>query len=157
MQDFDGVYRAHVQAVFRFATRCVSDRALAEDLTAEAFLELYRHRDRIDETRLPGWLLTVVRNRARDHWRRQAVEQRFLAETSTSDEAHSEAPGTERWLLESTELKSVHRACLMLRYVHDLSRSEIAAATGLTETQVKGQLQYALELLRRSFVKGGVR
>jgi RNA polymerase sigma-70 factor (ECF subfamily) len=41
--------------------------------------------------------------------------------------------------------------CLILRYVHDLSRTEIAEQTGLSETQIKGHLQYALKLLRQSF------
>jgi DNA-directed RNA polymerase specialized sigma24 family protein len=31
-----------------------------------------------------------------------------------------------------------------------MTRSEIAATTGLSETQVKGHLQYALTLLRKA-------
>src|SRR5215471_18467157 len=105
MTEFDAVYRTHVQAVFRFALRAVSNRALAEDLTAEAFLELYRHRADIDETRLPAWLLTVVRNRARDHWRRRAVEQRHAdAVVSTTNSKTTATPcdaeSLERWILE---------------------------------------------------------
>lgn len=150
MGEFEELYRAHVQAVFRFALRCVAKRDLAEDLTSEAFLALYRNLERIDASLLPGWLFTVVRNRARDHWRRQAVEQRYLA---TLDEpvAQAEAPALERWILESPDLKPVHRTCLMLRYVHGMTRAEIASSTGLSETQVKGYLQYALELLRKSY------
>ncbi|MGE5244073.1 MAG: RNA polymerase sigma factor [Betaproteobacteria bacterium] len=155
MSEFDEVYRAHVQAVFRFALRCVSDRALAEDLTAEAFLELYLQRGRIDESRLPGWLLTVVRNRARDHWRRQQVERRYLEQTPAP--APDDTSELARWILEGADLKPVHRTCLMLRYVHGMTRAEIASALGLSEVQVKGYLQYALELLRKSIaeVKGG--
>jgi RNA polymerase sigma-70 factor (ECF subfamily) len=152
MAEFDAVYRAHVQSVFRFALRAVSNRALAEDLTAEAFLELYRRQDEIDVSRLPGWLLTVVRNKARDHWRRQQVERRYAEQEA--DTELSEAPALERWVLDSADLKPVHRTCLMLRYVHGMSRTEIAATTGLSETQVKGYLQYALELLRKSYQKG---
>jgi DNA-directed RNA polymerase specialized sigma24 family protein len=39
----------------------------------------------------------------------------------------------------------------MLRYVYGMTRAEIAAKTGLSEMQVKGYLQYGLEVLRRSF------
>jgi len=155
MDEFDAVYRAHVQSVFRFALRAVSNRALAEDLTAEAFLELYRRRDQIDASRLPAWLLTVVRNKARDHWRRQQVEQRYVEREGGAEPV--EAPALEQWVLESSDLKPVHRTCLMLRYVHGMSRAEIATTTGLSETQVKGHLQYALELLRKSFQKDGAR
>lgn len=155
MKEFDEVYRAHVQAVFRFALRCVSNRALAEDLTAEAFLELYRHRDTIDVDRLPAWLLTVVRNRARDHWRRQEVEQRHAAGLRSAEPIVEAGHGGDfdRWLRDTAELKNVHRTCLALRYVEGMTRAEIASATGLSEMQVKGYLQYALELLRRAYVE----
>jgi RNA polymerase sigma-70 factor (ECF subfamily) len=64
-----------------------------------------------------------------------------------------EAPAFEHWLLESKDLKPVHRTCLMLRYVHGMTRADIAAQTGLSETQVKGYLQYGLELLRKTYGK----
>jgi RNA polymerase sigma-70 factor (ECF subfamily) len=155
MAEFDAVYRAHVQSVYRFALRAVGNRALAEDLTAEAFLELYRRRDDIDASRLPAWLLTVVRNKARDHWRRQQVERRYVEQEAELDPV--ETPALERWVLESADLKPVHRTCLMLRYVQGMTRAEIAETTGLTEIQVKGHLQYALELLRRTYFKDGTR
>jgi DNA-directed RNA polymerase specialized sigma24 family protein len=41
----------------------------------------------------------------------------------------------------------------MLRYVHGSSRSEIASQLALSETQVKGHLQYALALLRKTYGK----
>jgi DNA-directed RNA polymerase specialized sigma24 family protein len=39
----------------------------------------------------------------------------------------------------------------MLRFVEGMTRAEIAAATGLSEMQVKGHLQYALALLRKTY------
>ena len=151
MNGFDEIYRAHLPSVFRFALRCVGNRAMAEDLTAEAFLEFYRHRDRVDPFRLPAWLLTVVRNRARDHWRRQQVELRHAQGVAAADEVVAPAPELETWLLDSPELKDVHRTCLILRYVEGMTRVEIAQATGLTENQVKGYLQYALILVRKAY------
>lgn len=150
MGEFEDLYRTHVQAVYRFALRCVAKRDLAEDLTSEAFLALYRNLDKIDASLLPGWLLTVVRNRARDHWRRELVARRYL-EGLPREPVSSETPALENWILENPELKPVHRTCLMLRYVNGMTRTEIASSTGLSETQVKGYLQYALELLRKSY------
>ena len=123
-------------------------REVAEDLTSEAFLALHRNLAAIDQSQLPGWLLTVVRNRARDWWRRQMVERRYAEQFAAAPEP--EAPPVERWLLDSTDLKQVHRVCLALRYVQGMTRAELSARTGLTEMQVKGHLQYALTLLRRS-------
>ena len=150
MKSFEELYRQHVQSVLRFAIRCVSRRDLAEDLTSEAFLALYRNMDQVDQSLLPGWLLTVVRNRARDYWRRQAVERRYL---ETLEPPVTAPPPLEHWILESPGLKPIHRTCLMLRYVQGMTRTEIASTTGLAETQVKGHLQYALELLRKTYKK----
>jgi len=154
MSGFDDIYRRHVDAVFRFAVRCVGRRDVAEDITSEVFLELHRNFESLDADRLPAWLFTVARNRARDYWRRQMLEQRFLTE-AVKTAPTTEAPASEGSLFASPALKPVHRVCLVLRYVHGMARSEIAAHTGMSETQVKGHLQYARQLLRAEV--GGVR
>jgi RNA polymerase sigma-70 factor (ECF subfamily) len=148
MGNFEDLYRQHVQAVYRFALSVAGRKETAEDLTSEAFLALYRNFDSIDQAQLPGWLLTVVRNRARDLWRRQVVEQRYVA--ALPAEPVSQAPALEHEILDGPGLKPIHRTCVILRYVHGMTRAEIAARTGLSESQVKGHLQYALSLLRKA-------
>jgi RNA polymerase sigma-70 factor, ECF subfamily len=151
VRTFEDLYRQHVQAVFRFALSVVGRKDAAEDLTSEAFLALYRNLDAIDQTQLPGWLLTVVRNRARDLWRRRAVEERYTAQLTAPPAA--EPSSLEQWIFDNADLKPVHRACVMLRYAYGMTRAEIASQTGLSETQVKGHLQYALTLLRKQFTE----
>ncbi len=144
----EDVYLQHVHAVRRFARTVAPSREEAEDLTSEAFLALHRNFTAIDEALLPAWLLTVVRNRARDLWRRAAVERRY-AEQCGDLEVVVDSPTSEVSLLACRDLKPVHRRCLTLRYRYGMTRAEIAAATGLTDMQVKGHLQYGLALLRK--------
>jgi RNA polymerase sigma-70 factor, ECF subfamily len=145
-------YRLHAGAVFRFALRCVGRRELAEDLTSEAFLALQRNLAGVELGQLPSWLFRVVKNRAIDHWRRQKVERRYAErregepEPVVEDDPPAAVPAS---LLTSRSLKPVHRLCLTLRYLQGLTRSEIADRLGLSETQVKGHIQYARTLLRR--------
>jgi DNA-directed RNA polymerase specialized sigma24 family protein len=54
----------------------------------------------------------------------------------------------ESFLLHHESLKPEHRVCLELRYRRGMTRTEIAAHTGLTDNQVKSCLQYGLRLLR---------
>jgi len=148
MDEFEEVYRQHSGAVFRFAIHCAGRRELAEDLTSEAFLELYRNWAKIDPSQLPGWLITVVKNRAIDHWRRASREEIYV---HPPGEAHTAFDlQLESFLEENKALKSVHRTCLILRYVHGMSREEIAQKLSLTGNQVKGYLQYGLQLLREA-------
>jgi RNA polymerase sigma factor (sigma-70 family) len=119
-------------------------------INVEAFLALFRNLDQIDASRLPAWLLTVVRNRARS-LARQQVEERHAG--SLVAEPIAAEQGLEGWLLDNADLKPIHRTCLMLRYVYGMTRAEIAGKTGLSENQVKGYLQYGLEVLRRSYTR----
>lgn len=149
---FDVVYRTHLDTVLRAASRAVGRRDVAEEITADAFLELHRQFDRIDADRLPGWLITVVRNRAIDYWRRQQLERRFVeAAVTTPSTPEPAAPeiGATDGLFSHPSLKPIHRACLSMRYEYEMTREEIARRLGLTETQVRGHLQYGLTLLRK--------
>lgn len=148
---FDDVYRRHLSTVLRAASRAVGRRDVAEEITADAFLELHRQFDRIDADRLPGWLITVVRNRAIDYWRRQQLERRFVEQAAepAAPEPAALAVASGNGLLAHPSLKPIHRACLSMRYEHEMTRDEIAARLGLSETQVRGHLQYGLTLLRK--------
>lgn len=148
MQSFESTYLKYRDVVLRFAIRCASRREVAEELTAEAFLELHRHWSTIDTEQLPSWLFTVIKNRAADYWRRQELERRYLSQESELVESprHFE---THQPLFENSALKPLHRVCLTLRYVHEMTLSEIAGRLGLKEVQVKGHLQYARTILRK--------
>jgi RNA polymerase sigma-70 factor, ECF subfamily len=148
---FEALYRQHVLAVYRFALSITRSKEVAEDLTSEAFLALHRELASIDQAQLPAWLLTVVRNRARDLWRHHSIEERFVIDKKHAvPESAPPEFSLEHWILSGAGLKPVHRLCVMLRYVSGMTRAEIAAETGLSETQVKGHLQYALTLLRKA-------
>jgi RNA polymerase sigma-70 factor, ECF subfamily len=147
MGEFDEIYEANVAAVFRYALKCVGRRDVAEDITSDVFLALHRNLDSLDATQIRGWLFAVAKNRAIDYWRRTQLEQRYLEAMPPPESPR--APWVEGWLRETKALKNVHRACLILRYVHGMERSEIAKRLGLSENQVKGHLQYALAILRR--------
>ena len=147
---FDDAYQQFLPVVLRAASRAVGRRDVAEEITADTFLQLYRQFDRIDTDRLPGWLVTLVRHRAIDYWRREQVERRFLE--SAVEPSVSRPDDLPQNLFSHPSLKPIHRVCLVLRYEHGLSREEIARRLGLSATQVRGHLQYGLSLLRKNLV-----
>jgi RNA polymerase sigma-70 factor (ECF subfamily) len=151
MGDFEDIYSRHAGAVLRYAWRLVGRREIAEELTADVFLSLHEHMATIEVAQLPGWLFTVARNRATDYWRRNALEDRYRS--NLPDEPMAPTPQAALPLLGHKALKPVHRLCLRLRYGYGMSVAEIARATALSETQVKGHLQYGRQILRRELVK----
>lgn len=149
MEVFERIYQQHASSVLRFARRCVGREDVAEEIASEAFLELYRNLEQIDSKQLPAWLFTVVRNRAIDYWRRTKLETEYVKQAPEA--IASISPSVSEGLLECRGLKAIHRTCLILRYVHGMTRAEIAKFTGLRETQIKGYLRSGLAALREAF------
>jgi RNA polymerase sigma-70 factor (ECF subfamily) len=151
MSDFEAIYREYGDAVFRYTLRSVGNRELAEDITSEAFLELYRNRDTVDAGKLPAWLFTVARNRLVDYWRKAAREQLYVEQAPVTAVAPAGRMDLQEWLQEEPALKPIHRTCLVMHFVHGMNRMEIAERLGVTEGKVKGHLQYGLQLLRKAW------
>lgn len=149
MQGFEAAYRKYRDLVLRFAMQCVGRREIAEEITADAFLRLHQNWTAIDTERLPAWLLTVVRHQAVDHWRRAELEKRYVSEEQYLETRSRDPVESLGGVFENPALKPIHRICLTLRYIHEMSLAEIAGYLGLTEVQVKGHLQYARGLLRK--------
>lgn len=147
MDSFETVYRQHFASVFRLAMSLVGRRDLAEDLTADSFLELHRHFGRIQLDQLPAWLFVVVRNAARDHWRRERVRERHARWVGAAPPPFVRPPSGPLWCTDD-RLAAKQRICLELHYVWGYTVAEIAGRLGLTDGQVKGHLQRAREVLR---------
>src|SRR5690242_9753616 len=65
--DFDEAFTLHHRAVFSTACAVLRDAAVAEEVTQEVFLKLYRNLDaKLDAELLRPWLLRVTLNEARN-------------------------------------------------------------------------------------------
>jgi RNA polymerase sigma-70 factor (ECF subfamily) len=73
----DEVYQRYARAVHSLAYRVVRDNAIAEDVTQEVFLKLWRQPESYNAERgaLGSWLLSVAHNRAIDVLRRRKVRE----------------------------------------------------------------------------------
>ena len=69
---FETVYERHSGAAYSLAYRMVGDRVMAEDVSQEAFLSIWRSRMRYDASRgsVRTWVLGIVHNRAKPTARR---------------------------------------------------------------------------------------
>lgn len=77
--------RAHGEAVLGFCLRVLGDRALAEDVRQQTFLEAYRDFDRFHErSSRQAWLFTIASNRSIDALRRRRMRSRWVDSDDTS-------------------------------------------------------------------------
>ena len=165
---FEIVYDRHGGAAYSLAYRIVGDRAVAEDVTQEAFLSVWRSGARFDRARgsVRTWLLGVVRNRAIDVLRREAgrapdgqPRARHRAGAGVPLRAHrcgGAAPRRRRARCgaRSADLPEDQLKVVQLAYFGGLSHSEIAEVLGMPLGTVKGRMRLAMEKMRATLAEG---
>ena len=74
------IYAAHGSVVFAVIVRLVRDRAEAEELVQETFLEAWRRATQYQPERanLAAWLVTIAKSRAIDRLRSRGTSERTL-------------------------------------------------------------------------------
>jgi RNA polymerase sigma factor (sigma-70 family) len=154
-EQFERLYEQHAQPLFGFLVYRTGDRALAEDLLADAFERALRARRRFDPRKATEktWLYTIALNCLRDHARRNAAHQRALdrALVPAGDEsghALERAEHREDLAHALESLSGEEREAIALRYGADLTVPEIAKLKKEKLTTVEGRVYRALRKLR---------
>ena len=164
---FEIVYDRHGGAAYSLAYRIVGDRGVAEDVTQEAFLSVWRSGARFDRTRgsVRTWLLGVVRNRAIDVLRRDAGRAPAVSlelESVPEQESRFERTDTEALRRETarevhgvlSELPADQVQVVRLAYFGGLTHSEIADMLGMPLGTVKGRMRLAMDKMRAKLAEG---
>jgi RNA polymerase sigma-70 factor (ECF subfamily) len=152
--EFERLYEAEAAGLFSFLAYRTGDRALAEDLLADAFERALRARGRYDRRKASQktWLYTIALNCLRDHVRRVSAETRALERaTATGGGAtdplarveHRDELGRALATLSAEE-----REAIALRFGAELTVPEIAKVLGEPLTTVEGRVYRALRKLR---------
>jgi RNA polymerase sigma-70 factor (ECF subfamily) len=153
--EFERLYAAEAQGLFAFLAYRTGDRALAEDLLADAFERALRSRVKYDRKRgsEKTWLYAIALNLLRDHARRAAAEGRAYERVGAGPEGSDVFAGIEardeigRAL---QVLSGEEREAISLRFGAELTVPEIAVVLGEPLTTVEGRVYRALRKLRES-------
>jgi RNA polymerase sigma-70 factor (ECF subfamily) len=123
-------------------------RPQVEDLVQDVFLHaMTKLRELREPAAFGGWICTLARRRAADHYRRTEPEAPLeeAAAAGSSPEMAAEAAAA---IAAIQDLPEAYRETLALRLVAGMSGPEIAAATGLTPDSVRVNLHRGFRLLR---------
>lgn len=158
---FEILYDRHGGAAYSLAHRIVGSPGVAEDVTQEAFISVWRSGARFDVARgsVRSWTLGIVRNRAIDALRRSSGsapkldldDDAVLESQSAPDMTDSEAIRREtarkvRGALQ--ELPTEQSEVIGLAYFGGFTHSEIAEMLGMPLGTVKGRMRLGLEKIR---------
>ena len=151
---FEMVIRSTSRNLFAIAYGILQNREEAEDVVQDTFVKAWKSRWRVrDSAKLPAWLSTIARHRARDLARKRRPEP--LPENfETSEMVAFEGAGQKADLdgevrSALAQLPELHRAAVTLRYFEDLDYGTIEQTLGLTNGALRGILGRALGLMRK--------
>jgi RNA polymerase sigma factor (sigma-70 family) len=153
---FDDLVEAHLGDVHRYLVYLTGDRALADDLTADAFERAWKQRDRFDPRRAGprSWLLAIARSCALDHLRaerRRGARERLAAIREPGRDTEEAAGLCDGYsaALETglARLSAADREVIALRVLLELDAGEAARLLGITPTACTTRLSRALSRL----------
>jgi RNA polymerase sigma-70 factor (ECF subfamily) len=161
---FNSLVERYQRELFHFLVRFLGDRAAAEDIFQETFLQVHQSADQFDPTRrFRPWLFTIAANKGRDLMRSQARRPTNPLQASISGDDESGTfidlmasadpmPGE---AMEREELQKVvqttvegmpeHlREILLLSYFHQFPYKEISDILQIPLGTVKSRLHAAV-------------
>ncbi len=163
---FAGVYDATAARVHGLVLRVVRDRAQAEEVTQEVFLEVWRTASRYDPARGSAfaWVLTIAHGRAVDRVRSAEAANRrdvtyhqrnqTIDHDATADAAHASLEAR-RVRAALADLTDVQREAIELAYFGGYTHTEVAALLDLPLGTAKTRIRDGLIRLRDRIGVGG--
>jgi RNA polymerase sigma-70 factor (ECF subfamily) len=157
---FEVILERHADAAFSLAYRMCATRSLAEDVTQEALLAMWRSATRYDRSRgsVRTWALGIVHNRAVDALRRSGVHERRRASDEGIEESLEAPERTDAQAIGNAasheirgaleELPLEQRQVIELAYFGGFTHIEIASMLDTPVGTVKGRMRLGLHKLR---------
>ena len=165
---FEALYDRHASAAYSLAYRIAGTRGVAEDVTQEAFLSIWRSGARYDRARgsVRTWVLGIVHHRAIDALRRSAVHDRRRSDDETAAERTEARERTDVEVARRDEAAAVRSAMdtlpadqvkvIELAYFGGFTHTEIAEMLDAPVGTVKGRMRLGLKKLHTQLGQGRV-
>ena len=159
------LFDENFDAVFAFCHIRTGSRPLAEEIASDVFCDAVRTLTADPDRELHrGWLVATARSRLVDHWRSAERNRRRVERIAAFGEpVRSESAGPhaliddERIMAVLASLPERQRAVLILRYLDELSVSEVADALGLSYRATESLLARGRRSFARSYEEGRTR
>lgn len=175
-ENFDRLYRDHVDLLYRFANRLCGETEAAKDLVQETFLNAYRGLSKFrGEAQISTWLYTIaaracirMRRKRKGEPERELSLDEFIPTSEGEFRLQVPMEGqTPEEALQNKELRQAldaainklpkkYKMVLVLRDMEGLSAKEVGTIMGLNERAVKSRLHRARLFVRQELSARGV-
>jgi RNA polymerase sigma-70 factor, ECF subfamily len=156
------LFSRHHLAVYRFVLQRLQDKALAEDITSDVFLEVWRHAGRFEgRSAVLTWILAIARYKTFAAHPHSGVRLNGDTAADAENSGDPEAPLQTRdrnIVLRKcmTRLSAEHREVIDLVYYQEQSMESVATILGIPRSTAKTRVFYARKRLADELKKSGV-
>lgn len=164
VKQFNDLYTAEVDSLFRYCFFRVSDREQSKDIVQEAFMRLWDTLTKdVEKIKNPRALLFKITSNLVIDWyrKKKAISLDNLLDSESGDndlqisddsfeqiEIQSEG---KIFLKHISSLDSTYQQVVYLRYVEDLSPKEIAEIVGLSVNVVSVRINRGIDILKKKY------
>ncbi len=150
--DFEQVALPHLNELYRTAVRFVADRAAAEDLVQETYMEAWKCFHRFQKgTNCRAWLYKILLNKIKHHrrkWFKLKKESEEALAGLLYEPPVPEHLCDEEVLAALDKLPQYYREVILLADVQELTYREVAYILGVRVGTVMSRLSRGRKLLR---------
>ena len=157
------IVRAYEAPIFNYVLRMVGERTLAEDLTQDVFLRVFRGlRGFSRRARFTTWLFQVAKNRVIDELRAAERRPRTLVaiedapQLEVVDAPIEQSEAIQALLCEVDKLSPDLKEALLLRDIAGLSYNEISDTLDVTLATVKWRIFKARDEVQQALEEQGI-
>lgn len=157
------LFSNHHVAVYRFVLQRLRDKALAEDITSEVFLDVWRHAGRFEgRSAVLTWILAIARRKAftaGQSSRFVQLDNNVAANRDDADDLDAPLQARDRTTVLRnciTRLSAEHREVIDLIYYQEQSMESVATILGIPHNTAKTRIFYARKRLADELKKSGV-
>ncbi len=161
---FGQLYRAHVQAIYRYLVHRVNDVQIAEDLTGDVFTRALKDLARYVDQGKPfvAWLYRIAHARVVDHYRRMDrrpqetnVEVEVLTISHDMDEPMIRRQAARVLRQAISELTDDQQQVVTLRFIEGYSINDVALIMQKKPNAIKALQHRALRTLASKLERSG--
>jgi RNA polymerase sigma-70 factor, ECF subfamily len=158
------LFERHHPRVFRFIVRLVRNDAVAEELSNEVFMEVWRNASNFAQrSSVLTWILSIAHNRTISSLRKRR-EETWDADAAADavdgeDDPEVSAQKTDKSAVMRQcmeRLSADHREVIDLVYYHEMSIAEVSEIVGIPENTVKTRMFHARRKLSELLKAAGV-
>ncbi|WP_320168145.1 RNA polymerase sigma-70 factor [Mangrovibacterium marinum] len=154
-QWFASIFDQHYEHIRNYVYYLSGDITLSEDLSQDAFLQIWEERKSLNRATARSYLFTIVRHNYFKHYRRKAVKINFI--NAQIREEENESP---EFILELKEFDHLlqraiakipdkTRAIFLMSRIDSMSYANIAHDLNISQKTVEKHITKALKLLKK--------